>query len=211
MALAPVETTIRSLGDMLRSTDAFLPRSADIFRAFQFPFEKVRVLVVGQDPYPTVGHAMGLSFSVRDGIEIPKSLRNIFTELQTDLGCPPPTNGNLSPWADQGVCLMNRVLTVAPGSPGSHRGRGWEQVTQCAIKALADRRDPQGNPVPLVAILWGRDAATASALLGNTPIIKSAHPSPLSAYRGFFGSKPFSTANQYLEKMGSAPINWCLP
>lgn len=203
-ALRPVEPDIRTLGDMLRAERAFLPPGNDILRAFTYPFDEVKVLIVGQDPYPTPGHAMGLSFSVRPGVNIPASLRNIYQELTSDLGCPPHTSGDLTKWAQQGVCLLNRVLTVSPGAPASHRGRGWERVTECAIEALAARNRP------LVAILWGKDAGTAAPLLGGTPIISSPHPSPLSAHRGFFGSRPFSRANECLIAQGATPINWCL-
>lgn len=207
-ALSPVEPQIRKMGQMLREETAagnrFLPAANNILRAFAYPFDQVKVLIVGQDPYPTPGHAIGLSFSVAPGVELPASLRNIYQELQDDLGCAPPPNGDLTPWAQQGVCLLNRVLTVRPGAPASHRGRGWEQVTQQAIEALVSRN------TPLVAILWGRDAAGLKSLLGNTPTIESPHPSPLSAYRGFFGSHPFSTSNRLLEEQGAQPIDWCL-
>ncbi|WRS31100.1 uracil-DNA glycosylase [Actinomycetaceae bacterium MB13-C1-2] len=207
-ALEPVEPQIRKMGQMLREENAagkrFLPAARNILRAFSYPFDQVKVLIVGQDPYPTPGHAVGLSFSVAPGVDLPASLRNIYQELGEDLGCPPPPNGDLTGWAEQGVCLLNRVLTVSPGAPASHRGRGWEQVTQQAIDALVARDEP------LVAILWGRDAAGLKPLLGSTPVIESPHPSPLSAYRGFFGSRPFSRANQLLEAQGSAPVNWCL-
>ncbi|MDO5049297.1 MAG: uracil-DNA glycosylase [Actinomycetaceae bacterium] len=207
-ALAPVEPTIHALGDMLReenkSGSGYLPAGTDVLRAFTYPFEDVKVLIAGQDPYPTPGHAMGLSFSVRPGVKPPRSLVNIFQELRQDLGVPIPTSGDLTGWAAEGVCLLNRVLTVRPGAPGSHRGRGWEEVTEAAISALVNRNKP------LVAILWGRDAQTLKQLLKNTPVIESAHPSPLSARRGFFGSRPFSRANLELEKLGTTPINWDL-
>ena len=172
---------------------------------------KVKVLIIGQDPYPTPGHAIGLSFSVAPGIPFPASLRNIFKELTTDLGIPMPTSGDLRPWSRQGVCLLNRVLTVRPGQAGSHRKMGWEEVTSCSIDALVNRRDASGNPLPLVAILWGRDAQSLREQLGSTPVIESAHPSPLSARRGFFGSRPFSRANTLLEKQGATPVDWRLP
>ena len=213
-ALAPVEEQIHELGAMLASEvehgRGYLPAGADVLRAFTYPFEDVRVLIVGQDPYPTPGHAMGLSFSVRPGVPLPKSLVNIFRELSEDTGCPPPTSGDLSAWSRQGVCLLNRVLTVRPGAPASHRGRGWEEVTQCAIDALVSRRSREGRPVPLVAILWGKDAQSLAPRLGNTPIIASAHPSPLSAYRGFFGSRPFSRANELLRSQGDPGVDWTL-
>ena len=213
-ALAPVEERIHELGAMLASEvehgRGYLPAGADVLRAFTYPFEDVRVLIVGQDPYPTPGHAMGLSFSVRPGVPLPKSRVNIFRELSEDTGCPPPTSGDLSAWRRQGVCLLNRVLTVRPGAPASHRGRGWEEVTQCAIDALVSRRSREGRPVPLVAILWGKDAQSLAPRLGNTPIIASAHPSPLSAYRGFFGSRPFSRANELLRSQGDPGVDWTL-
>lgn len=207
-ALAPVEGTIRELGDMLRAEikegNGYLPAGTDVLRAFTYPFDGVKVLIIGQDPYPTPGHAMGLSFSVRPGVAPPRSLVNIFQEMHTDLGVPIPRSGDLTPWAKEGVCLLNRVLTVRPGSPGSHRGRGWEQVTEAAITALVQRDKP------LVAILWGRDAQTLKPMLGDTPVIESPHPSPLSARRGFFGSRPFSRANAALREMGVGPVDWNL-
>ena len=207
-ALGPLEPEIHRLGNMLREENrlgnGYLPAGTDVLRAFTYPFEDVKVLIIGQDPYPTPGHAMGLSFSVRPGVAPPRSLVNIFNELHEDLGVPVPTSGDLTPWAREGVCLMNRVLTVRPGAPGSHRGRGWEAVTEAAIRALVAR------DLPLVAILWGRDARSVKPLLGNTPVIESAHPSPLSARRGFFGSRPFSRANEQLIQMGATPVNWDL-
>lgn len=208
-ALAPVEDLVHQMGDMLRAEQqagrGFLPAGNNILRAFTYPFDEVKVLIVGQDPYPTPGHAMGLSFSVAPGVAIPRSLANIFTELHSDLGIPRPTTGDLSPWAQQGVCLLNRVLSVQPGNAGSHRGRGWEQVTECAIDALVQRNKP------LVAILWGRDAQNLRPRLGQTPTIESPHPSPLSARRGFFGSRPFSRANAVLAEAGATAIDWRLP
>jgi uracil-DNA glycosylase len=209
-ALEPMEQRIAEMGDFLRAESAegrgFLPAGRDILRAFTRPLADVRVLIVGQDPYPTPGHAMGLSFSVAPHVRpLPRSLVNIFRELQNDLGCPPPSCGDLGPWADRGVLMLNRVLTVRPGSPGSHRGQGWEDVTETAIRALAARGGP------LVAVLWGRDAQGCAPLLAGTPIIASAHPSPMSADRGFFGSRPFSRANAALVAHGAEPIDWCLP
>jgi uracil-DNA glycosylase len=209
-AMEPVTGAVAAMGDFLRAELAegrsFLPAGPNILRAFSRPFSEVRVLIVGQDPYPTPGHAMGLSFSVSPQTRpLPPSLRNIFREYCADLGYPPPSNGDLSPWADSGVLLLNRVLTVTPGSPGSHRGRGWEQITEQAIRALVAR------DAPLVAVLWGRDAATLAPLLGATPRLLSAHPSPMSADRGFFGSRPFSRANELLVGMGAEPVNWRLP
>ncbi|MDZ4267974.1 MAG: uracil-DNA glycosylase [Mycobacterium sp.] len=209
-ALAPVEPQVAQMGEFLRSElaegQAYLPSGSNVLRAFTFPFDRVRVLIVGQDPYPTPGHAVGLSFSVAAEVKpLPRSLANIYTEYRDDLGHPAPSNGDLTPWAQQGVMLLNRVLTVRPGTPASHRGKGWEAITECAIRALVARQQP------LVAVLWGRDAATLKPMLGDTKTIESAHPSPLSASRGFFGSRPFSRANELLETMGAEPVDWRLP
>lgn len=210
-ALAPVSSQVAQMGEFLRAEIAegrgYLPPGAHVLRAFTFPFDKVRVLIVGQDPYPTPGHAIGLSFSVAPDVRpLPRSLANIFTEYSADLGHPSPSCGDLTPWSEQGVMLLNRVLTVRPGTPASHRGKGWEAVTECAITALVQRQ------TPLVAILWGRDASTLKPMLGaNCVAIESAHPSPLSASRGFFGSRPFSRANVLLAEMGAEPIDWRLP
>ncbi|WP_242607940.1 uracil-DNA glycosylase [Xylanimonas ulmi] len=208
--LAPIEPQIHAMGDFLRAELAagrqYLPAGGDVLHAFRRPFEAARVLVVGQDPYPTPGHPMGLSFSVQPDVRpVPRSLANIYTELMADVGAPAPTNGDLRPWADQGVMLLNRVLTVEPGRPASHRGKGWEAVTEAAIRALVARGGP------LVAILWGRDAASLRPWLGSVPFVESAHPSPLSAHRGFFGSRPFSRVNALLEQQGGAPVDWRLP
>ena len=203
--LAGVEKQLHDLGHFLRAEPAFLPRGNDLHRAIQDPFDEVKVLIVGQDPYPTPGHAMGLSFSTNPGVRpLPRSLANIYRELHTDLGLPVAEDGDLTPWARQGVLLLNRVLTVRPGKPASHRGKGWEAVTEAAIRALAER------DAPLVAILWGRDAQTAARFLGDTPRIESPHPSPLSASRGFFGSRPFSRANELLVSAGAEPVDWRL-
>ena len=208
-ALAPVEQTIHEIGDRLRQEVAagrgYLPAGTDVLRAFTYPMQDVKVLIVGQDPYPTPGHPMGLSFSVQPGVRQPRSLENIFTEMVNDLGVARPTSGDLTPWSRQGVMLLNRVLTVRPGSPASHRGWGWEAVTQRAIEALVARQ------TPLVAILWGRPAQSLTPMLGTTPIVASPHPSPLSASRGFFGSRPFSRANELLSQQGAAPVDWRLP
>jgi uracil-DNA glycosylase len=209
-ALAPVDDQIARMGQFLRAElaagRAYLPRGDQVLRAFQRPLTDVRVLIVGQDPYPTVGHPVGLSFSVADHVRpLPKSLVNIFRELVDDLGVPVPRDGDLSAWADHGVMLLNRSLTVCPGRPNSHRGRGWEAVTDQAIRALVARGGP------LVAILWGRDAQSLGPMLGGTPTIESAHPSPLSAHRGFFGSRPFSRANELLVQQGGDPVDWALP
>ena len=209
-ALAPVSDRIAAMGDFLRAEVAagrrYLPAGEQVLRAFGQPFADVRVLIVGQDPYPTPGHPVGLSFSVAPEVKrVPGSLVNIFREYSSDLGYPPPSNGDLSPWSQRGVMLLNRVLTVQPGKPGSHRGKGWEAVTDQAIRVLAERGGP------LVAILWGRDAQSLAPLLGGVPTIQSAHPSPYSADRGFFGSRPFSRANALLERAGGQPIDWKLP
>ncbi len=211
-ALEPVAPQVAELGEFLRAELAaghqYLPAGENVLRAFTFPFEAVRVLIVGQDPYPTPGHAVGLSFSVAPDVRpVPRSLVNIFTEYGADLGYPVPANGDLSPWARRGVMLLNRVLTVRPGEPASHRRKGWEAVTECAIRALVAR------PQPLVAVLWGRDAQTLKPMLteGGCACIESVHPSPLSASRGFFGSKPFSRANELLTQLGAEPIDWRLP
>jgi uracil-DNA glycosylase len=211
-ALAPVDSQIAAMGQFLRAEIAagrhYLPAGEQVLRAFSRPLADVKVLVVGQDPYPTPGHPVGLSFSVAPGVAPPKSLVNIFKELVDDLGVPQPASGDLTPWADAGVMLLNRCLTVAPGQPASHRGRGWEAVTDQAIRTLAVR-GKQG--APLTAILWGRDAQSLEPMLVDVPLVKSAHPSPMSADRGFFGSRPFSRVNTFLEDLGSDPVDWSLP
>ncbi len=211
-ALEPVTDQVAQMGQFLRAEIAagrrYLPPGPNVLRAFTYPFGNIKVLIVGQDPYPTPGHAVGLSFSVAPDVRpLPRSLANIFDEYTADLGHPQPSCGDLTPWAQRGVLLLNRVLTVRPGNPASHRGKGWEVVTECAIRALAAR------PQPLVAILWGRDASTLTPILseGDCVAIESPHPSPLSASRGFFGSRPFSRANDLLVKLGAEPIDWRLP
>ena len=208
-ALSPLEDVLSSIGDFLRQEiangHAYHPPSTAIFNAFSIPLDDVRVLIMGQDPYPTPGHAMGLSFSVQPHVPFPKSLINIFEELSSDLGCEKPKSGDLTPWQEQGVMLLNRVLTVRSGEAGSHRAIGWQLITDAAIAALVSRDKP------LVAILWGNDAQAVAPLLGDTPVVASAHPSPLSAYRGFFGSKPFSKTNTFLVAQGDPGIQWCLP
>lgn len=208
-ALAPVAPHIARMGEFLRAEEhagrSTLPDGDRVLRAFLDPFDHVRVLIVGQDPYPTPGHPIGLSFAVDPHVRpLPRSLRNVYTELEDDIGIVPPAHGDLSPWARHGVMLLNRVLSVQAGVAGSHRQCGWEAVTDHAIRALVARREP------LVAILWGKDAATLRPLLGDTPVIESAHPSPLSARRGFFGSRPFSRANELLAGQGASPMNWTL-
>jgi uracil-DNA glycosylase len=209
VALEPVAANISAMGEFLRAEIAagrsYLPAGPNVLQAFTQPFEDVRVLIVGQDPYPTPGHAIGLSFSVAGDVKpLPRSLQNIYRELGADLGIPAPRVGDLTPWTRHGVLLLNRVLTVAPGASAAHRGKGWEAVTDQAIRALVARR------TPLVAILWGRDAQTLRPLLGPTACIESAHPSPMSADRGFFGSRPFSRANDLLEAQGATPVDWTL-
>lgn len=208
-ALAPVADRVTAMGAFLRQEMAagrsYLPAGENVLRAFTRPLADVRVLVVGQDPYPTPGHAVGLSFSVaRDVRPIPRSLQNIYAELSADLGIPPAEHGDLSAWFERGVLLLNRCLTVRPGAPASRRGKGWEEVTDRAIEALVERGGP------LVAILWGRDAQGLTPRLGQVPVIASAHPSPLSARSGFFGSRPFSRANAALTAQGADPIDWRL-
>ncbi|MFV0407619.1 MAG: uracil-DNA glycosylase [Propioniciclava sp.] len=209
-ALTPVADQIARMGDFLRAENAagrgYLPAGDHVLRAFGRPLAEVRVLIVGQDPYPTPGHPVGLSFSVAPDVRpIPRSLQNIYAELETDLGIEQAPHGDLSTWFDQGVLLLNRVLTVRPGASAAHRGKGWEEVTDVAIDALVARGGP------LVAILWGRDARSLVPRLGRVPAIESAHPSPMSARSGFFGSRPFSRANQALIDQGAQPIDWALP
>jgi uracil-DNA glycosylase len=209
-ALEPVSGRVAAMGDFLRAELAagrtYLPPGPQVLRAFQQPFDDVRILIVGQDPYPTPGHAVGLSFSVAPEVRpLPGSLLNIYQEYGRDLGFPPPSNGDLTPWTRQGVLLLNRALTTAPRKPAAHRGKGWEEVTDQAIRALAARGKP------LVSILWGRDARNLRPLLGQLPAIESAHPSPMSADRGFFGSRPFSRANELLVAQGGQPVDWRLP
>ena len=208
-ALTPVTDRITEMGAFLRAEVAagrtYLPAGENILRAFSAPLAAARVLIVGQDPYPTPGHPIGLSFAVDRAVRpLPRSLANIYAELRSDLGIEPPEHGDLTAWARQGVVLLNRVLTVAPGAPASHRGKGWEAVTDAAIAALVRRGGP------LVAILWGRDAQSLQPALGTVPVIASPHPSPLSASRGFFGSRPFSRANDLLVRQGGEPIDWRL-
>ena len=206
-ALAPVEGQLAELGRFLNEERAsgqrVLPAGDRILAAFQRPLADVRVLIVGQDPYPTPGHPIGLSFATAPDVRpIPRSLQNMYLELNDDLGIDPAPHGDLTAWADHGVMLLNRVLTVRAGAPASHRGKGWEAVTECAIRALVARGGP------LVAVLWGNDARQLASMLGDVPRIESPHPSPLSASRGFFGSRPFSRANAALEAQGASPVDW---
>ncbi|WP_288468387.1 uracil-DNA glycosylase [uncultured Curtobacterium sp.] len=209
-ALAPVEADVHRMGDWLRDEVAagrpYLPAGDVVLRAFTQPFDDVKVLVVGQDPYPTPGHPIGLSFAVDQHVRpVPRSLANVYRELRDDLGVTPPEHGDLRAWSEQGVLLLNRVLTVGSSAAGSHRGKGWEAVTDQAVRALVARG------TPLVAVLWGAQAASVRPLLGDTPVVASAHPSPLSASRGFFGSRPFSQVNALLEQQGATPVDWSLP
>jgi uracil-DNA glycosylase len=209
-ALEPVAAQVAAMGDFLRAEIAagrtYLPPGPNVLRAFQQPFDEVKVLIVGQDPYPTPGHAMGLSFSVAPEVSPwPPSLDNIFRELHADLGTGRPLNGDLTPWTRQGVLLLNRSLTTAPRKPNAHRGKGWEAVTEQAIRALAARGKP------LVSVLWGRDARNLRPLLGDLPAVESVHPSPMSAANGFFGSRPFSRTNDLLVRQGAQPVDWRLP
>jgi uracil-DNA glycosylase len=204
-ALAPVDARIVEIGRFLRTEPAYLPAGRHIFRAFQRPLADVRVLIVGQDPYPTPGHPIGLSFAVDAHVRpLPRSLANIYRELHDDLGLTPPAHGDLSAWSDRGVMLLNRVLTVRPGASDSHQGKGWEDVTDRAIDALAARGGP------LAAILWGRKAQHLQPRLGSVPAVTSVHPSPLSASGGFFGSRPFSRVNALLVDQGGEPVDWAL-
>ncbi|MDR1300571.1 MAG: uracil-DNA glycosylase [Candidatus Nomurabacteria bacterium] len=210
-AMQPVEPDIRAMGEFLRAEVSagrrFLPAPERIFRAFQTPLEDVKVLIVGQDPYPTPSHPIGLSFAVAAEVRpLPKSLQNIYQELSDDLGVSAPADGDLSRWAEQGVMLLNRNLSVEPSKPNSHQGKGWEKVTEAAVQVLNERDKP------MVAILWGANARQLKAYLTSPKIkvIESVHPSPLSAHAGFFGSKPFSQANEFLEENGVAPVKWVL-
>jgi uracil-DNA glycosylase len=206
-ALEPVGDRLSELGRFLNAERAegqrVLPAGDRILAAFQRPLADVRVLIVGQDPYPTPGHPIGLSFATAPEVRpIPRSLQNIYKEMQDDLGIAPAAHGDLTAWADHGVMLLNRVLTVRAGTPASHRGKGWETLTEHAIRSLVARGGP------LVAILWGNDARSLKPMLGDVPSIESPHPSPLSASRGFFGSRPFSRANEALQAQGAEPVQW---
>jgi uracil-DNA glycosylase len=210
VALAPVAADLARVETFLAAERArgagYLPRDEVVLRAFAQPPDAVKVLVVGQDPYPTPGHAVGLAFSVAADVRpLPRSLANMFRELADDVGVPVPGTGDLSRWSEQGVLLLNRVLTVEPGRAASHRGRGWERVTEQAVRALVARRRP------LVAVLWGRDAQTLRPVLDGVPVVEGVHPSPLSASRGFFGSRPFSRVNALLVAQGAEAVDWRLP
>lgn len=184
------------------------PPADEIFTAFHLtPLNKVKAVIIGQDPYHNVGQAHGLCFSVKPNVDIPPSLENIYKELHDDLGCTIPSHGYLTSWAEQGVLLLNTVLTVQAHKPMSHRGVGWDEFTDAAIDAV-NKQDR-----PIVFILWGKPAQEKASMLNNPKhlILKAPHPSPLSAYRGFFGSKPFSQTNTFLEQNGVSPINWQIP
>ena len=195
----------RFVADEQAAHDVF-PPAADIFRALELtPYDAVRVLLLGQDPYPTPGHAHGLAFSVRPGVRPPASLSNMFKELESDLGIPAQkTNGSLVPWAKQGVLLLNTVLTVRSGEANSHKAKGWEKFTDAVIRRVGDKLDP------VVFLLWGKPAQTKLKLIdeGRHAIVKMAHPSPLSARNGFFGSKPYSQVNAALRKFGKPEVDW---
>ena len=204
----PYFAALRDFVERERRTHTVYPPEGEVFSALELtPYHAVKVMILGQDPYHGPGQAHGLAFSVRPGVRHPPSLRNIFRELKDELGCPVPNNGYLVPWARQGVLLLNAVLTVREAQPNSHKNRGWETFTDAAIRAV-NQRDER-----VVFILWGGYAGKKEALIDATrhTVLKAAHPSPLSAKRGFFGSKPFSTANAALEKVGQAPVDWCLP
>ena len=214
--LTPLAGRIAQLEDRLRAEQAagrrFAPAGERVFAALAMPIDAVRVVIVGQDPYPTPGHAIGLSFAVERGVRpLPPSLVNLLAEYEADLGLPRPAHGDLSAWVDEGVLLLNRVLTVRCGEPGSHRGWGWEQVTDAIVDGLTAHHRSAG--LPLVALLWGRDAQQLAPRLsaGGAQVLTAPHPSPLSAHRGFLGSRPFSRANTLLSACGSTPIQWALP
>ena len=215
-AMAGVEEDLRAvlrfLADDVAAGHQVLPSPSNVLRAFRQPLADVKVLIVGQDPYPTPGHAVGLSFAVAPGTRpIPRSLANIYKELEADLGVPARVHGDLTAWTEQGVLLLNRVMSVRAGAAGSHRGKGWEKITTAAVTAVAGRQRADGSRSPLVAVLWGKDAEAVRPLLSGAAIVSSAHPSPLSASRGLFGSRPFSQANALLEQQGSPGVTWELP
>lgn len=209
-ALAPVEDELvrmeAFLDDESAAEQTVLPARSDVLRAFRTPFDAVRVVILGQDPYPTPGHPIGLAFAVERHVRpLPRSLVNIYRERQSDLGLDPALHGDLSAWTGRGVLLLNRCLTVRAGQAGSHANRGWESITTAALQALADRGGP------LVAVLWGKQAQAAGPALSGVAQLHSAHPSPLSARHGFFGSRPFSRVNAELLQQGAQPIDWSLP
>lgn len=199
-----------NLRDFLKEAytrERIFPPAKEIYQALHLTsYEATKVVILGQDPYHGEGQAHGLAFSVREGMRFPPSLVNIFKELEADLGCPYPSSGDLTPWAKEGVLLLNTTLTVKEKTPLSHKDKGWETLTDSIIKVLAQKESP------LVFILWGANARAKKAYLKDTPhlIIESAHPSPLSAHRGFFGSKPFSKCNAFLKSVDQEEIDWCL-
>ncbi|MGG3448966.1 MULTISPECIES: uracil-DNA glycosylase [Bacillaceae] len=204
---APYYKQLRSFLKEEYKSNIIYPSMDDIFNSLHFtPYEQVKVVILGQDPYHGPGQAHGLSFSVQPGIAPPPSLKNMYKELNADLGCPVPNHGYLKQWADEGVLLLNTVLTVRDGQAHSHRGKGWEIFTDRVITLISEREKPA------VFLLWGRPAQSKRSLIDENKhrVIQSPHPSPLSASRGFFGSRPFSKANDCLAEMGEAPINWCL-
>ncbi|PIW36584.1 MAG: uracil-DNA glycosylase [Candidatus Kerfeldbacteria bacterium CG15_BIG_FIL_POST_REV_8_21_14_020_45_12] len=206
--LSPYFDTLRKfVHKEYTSGEIVYPRPQQIFSAFDHcPFDKVKVVILGQDPYHGPGQANGLCFSVAPTVTPPPSLKNIFQELSSDCGCGLPVSGDLTPWADQGVLLLNSTLTVRGGQAGSHQGKGWEEFTDAVVRALSEQREH------LVFILWGRYAQQKGAQIDRSKhcIVESPHPSPFSAYSGFFGSRPFSRANKYLLEHKLSQINWCL-
>lgn len=203
----PYFRELRAFVDAERRTATVYPPETEVFAALELtPFEEVRVVILGQDPYHRPGQAHGLAFSVRPGVRPPPSLANVFRELHDDVGCPKPASGSLVPWARRGVLLLNTVLTVREGEPNSHRKKGWERFTDAVIRAVAAR------PEPAAFMLWGAPAGKKAALV-EAPhhVHRAVHPSPLSAKRGFFGSRPFSGVNRALEAGGVEPVEWCLP
>lgn len=202
----PYFVDLKTFVDEAYATTTVYPKREDIWNAFVYTkFKDVKCVILGQDPYHGPNQAHGLSFSVQDGIRFPPSLRNIFQELHDDIGCDVPKSGNLEKWARQGVLLLNTALTVEAGQAGSHRGKGWERFTDSIIEQLGKREEP------IVFILWGNDAKKKQQLIGSQhTILTSVHPSPLSAHRGFFGSRPFSQVNASLKAWGQPEIDWCL-
>lgn len=203
----PYYLSLREFLKEAYTRETIFPPAKEIYQALHLTsYEATKVVILGQDPYHGVGQAHGLAFSVREGMRFPPSLVNIFKELEADLGCPYPSSGDLTPWAKEGVLLLNTTLTVKEKTPLSHKDKGWETLTDSIIKVLAQKESP------LVFILWGANARAKKAYLKDTPhlIIESAHPSPLSAHRGFFGSKPFSKCNAFLKSVGQEEIDWCL-
>jgi uracil-DNA glycosylase len=204
----PYFQKLRAFVDGERRDQSVYPTEDDVFNAYKHaPFDDVKVVLLGQDPYHGEGQAHGLAFSVRPGVKPPPSLVNILKELRADVGCPVPNHGCLEHWARQGVMLLNAVLTVRAGAANSHKGKGWEKFTDATIRAINDKAEP------VVFLLWGAPAQKKLSLIDAAKhvVITSAHPSPLSARRGFLGSRPFSKANAALESAGRGPVDWCLP